>query len=181
MLCSECYQEIESDKEIQIKGSIFCKKCTQKPFAECYTCEVKIYRKDQIYESSISHNKGFNVWLFFNNRGNSEIVLQCGECYWKWKNQFKKWENFSKKVEKVLFFCLGLLSIWIIGLFYPNVKERLDNTPGIILFPLLIFFCFVLFVVGSFLDIMDSRYKNRKRIKKEVKKKKGIPKNSANK
>jgi len=35
--------------------------------------------------------------------------------------------------------------------------------------------------VGSFLDIMDSRYKNRKRIKKEVKKKKGIPKNSANK
>ncbi|KLL02002.1 MAG: hypothetical protein MRERC_5c004 [Mycoplasmataceae bacterium RC_NB112A] len=53
MLCSECYKEIIQGKVIQIKSSIFCKKCVEnnkfikkETIVKCYTCSnLQVYLK----------------------------------------------------------------------------------------------------------------------------------------
>ena len=83
MLCSECYEEIIESKEIQIKGSIFCKKCVEtnklikkEVVAKCHTCSNLIYNDERIHESSISNDKGMSLWLSIID-GKSEKLIRC--------------------------------------------------------------------------------------------------------
>ena len=57
MLCSNCYQEINQGKEIQLNCSIICKECAlltekvlkKEVIATCNSCHELIYKGDKYY------------------------------------------------------------------------------------------------------------------------------------
>ena len=171
MLCSKCHKEIEKGKEIQVKGSIFCKDCAEKPIAYCDTCSSKrpLYYNDTIHESSRNSNSGFNLWIYSRSVGSSREAVQCDDCYKDWKKEVENWDKWWK----LRIWILSVLTVSLLAstlfIFYPNVMDKFKNDKE------WTFIFFVsLFVIIFILNTVPGvdRYKTRKRDKNKEKKSK---------
>lgn len=142
MLCSKCHKDIPQGKEIQIEGTIFCKKCAQKDdnklakkeiIAKCHTCPNLIYNNEGIYESSIDNlprtSLLFLIILKYIMKINStEKVIECEKCYWERKIRYEKWKKRLKKRGWFLIISEVILFLSVGYFFYPEFwKEKVSN------------------------------------------------------
>ena len=178
MLCSKkgCNKKILSGEEVQIKGTIICKECSQEPIAYCFTCspEWPLYNNDRIHEISRNSGKDYNIWVLLTNvkRSRSEKITQCDDCYQEWKKEQEKEDKKWWKKDWLSLFLSILLVISLglaVYLFYPNSFERLKNNAEI---TIVFASCLIipLFFTSKVLFEGDDRFKTRKRKANSTKK-----------
>lgn|SRR6185312_11867640 len=103
MLCSKCYKKITQDEEIQVQGTIFCKKCTRgeskllkkEIVTKCHSCNNFIYNNERTYESNIDSTPFINFSIlilikYIIQTNYSEKVIECEKCYQKRRIKYKE-------------------------------------------------------------------------------------------
>ena len=185
MLCSECYKEINQGKEIQIKGSIICQECVQKDnelikkevISKCHTCGNLIYNDERIYETSrdglLKHN--FLIWIIFKyifRADNPEKVVQCEECYDKWKLKHEEREKRLEKKDFLLNFFFVPLFLSVGYFFYPKFwGEKWNNLSETMTTFVVFVISFIAFVLILVFAVKAPRYKVSEKDKKKKRRK----------
>lgn len=164
MLCSKCYKDIQQGKEIQVEGTIFCKKCALDSLAKkeangrCNRC-FKLIDKDEVtYE--VYENWGTE---------SSEKLIKCQFCYEKWskiaKLKRKTW-NLTNWFYKVflpfsMWFTLAIITV------SKNEKHagKENYLLMLILFTsiMLLSPLFLDFIVFIYIELLKRKYRKKKR------------------
>jgi len=181
MLCSKCYKKITQDEEIQVQGTIFCKKCTRgeskllkkEIVTKCHSCNNFIYNNERTYESNIDSTPFINFSIlilikYIIQTNYSEKVIECEKCYQKRRIKYKEWKKRLEKRERLLIVFEVVFFLSLAYFFYPDFwKAKILNFDEMAINLIVLFIS--LFIVQK---ILISSFKIKSQKNTDLKKRK---------